>query len=151
MEFLRYFWEQKITPKKQSWSPRHVEKMMHYTSQKIAPFQALISSKLHSVQSWHLFCQPKTVSFTNPQVHGPPNPLLYRELDCIQIVIWPAQAILDLFTDLHPSLVYPCNALYVYKYLVLLSLFVVCERVTIFITFMVCIKNSISIPDSFSF
>ena len=49
------------------------------------------------------------------------------------------------------SLVYPCNALYVYKYLVLLSLFVVCERVTIFITFMVCIKNSISIPDSFSF
>ena len=102
MEFLRYFWEQKITPKKQSWSPRHVEKMMHYTSQKIAPFQALISSKLHSVQSWHLFCQPKTVSFTNPQVHGPPNPLLYRELDCIQIVIWPAQAILDLFTDLHP-------------------------------------------------
>ena len=103
MEFLRYFWEQKITPKKQSWSPRHVEKMMHYTSQKIAPFQALISSKLHSVQSWHLFCQPKTVSFTNPQVHGPPNPLLYRELDCIQIVIWPAQAILDLFTDLHPT------------------------------------------------
>ena len=102
MEFLRYFWEQKITPKKQSWSPRHVEKMMHYTSQKIAPFQALISSKLHSVQSWHLFCQPKTVSFTNPQVHGPPNPLLYRELDCIQIVIWPAQAILGLFTDLHP-------------------------------------------------
>ena len=102
MEFWRYFWEQKITPKKQSWSPRHVEKMMHYTSQKIAPFQALISSKLHSVQSWHLFCQPKTVSFTNPQVHGPPNPLLYRELDCIQIVIWPAQAILDLFTDLHP-------------------------------------------------
>ena len=94
--------EQKITPKKQSWSPRHVEKMMHYTSQKIAPFQALISSKLHSVQSWHLFCQPKTVSFTNPQVHGPPNPLLYRELDCIQIVIWPAQAILGLFTDLHP-------------------------------------------------
>ena len=103
MEFLRYFWEQKITPKKQSWSPRHVEKMMHYTSQKIAPFQALISSKLHSVQSWHLFCQPKTVSFTNPQVHGPPNPLLYRELDCIQIVIWPAQAILGLFTDLHPG------------------------------------------------
>ena len=96
------FWEQKITPKKQSWSPRHVEKMMHYTSQKIAPFQAPISSKLHSVQSWHLFCQPKTVSFTNPQVHGPPNPLLYRELDCIQIVIWPAQAILGLFTDLHP-------------------------------------------------
>ena len=96
------FWEQKITPKKQSWSPRHVEKMMHYTSQKIAPFQALISSKLHSVQSWHLFCQPKTVSFTNPQVHGPPNPLLYRELDCIQIVIWLAQAILGLFTDLYP-------------------------------------------------
>ena len=78
-----------------------LKKMMHYTSQKIAPFQALISSKLHSVQSWHLFCQPKTVSFTNPQVHGPPNPLLYRELDCIQIVIWPAQAILGLFTDLH--------------------------------------------------
>ena len=108
MEFLRYFWEQKITPKKQSWSPRHVEKMMHYTSQKIAPFQALISSKLHSVQSWHLFCQPKTVSFTNPQVHGPPNPLLYRELDCIQIVIWPAQAILDLFTDLHPKWAWGC-------------------------------------------
>ena len=79
MEFLRYFWEQKITPKKQSWSPRHVEKMMHYTSQKIAPFQALISSKLYSVQSWHLFCQPKTVSFTNPQVHGPPQILYYIE------------------------------------------------------------------------
>ena len=40
---------------------------------------------------------------TDPEVHGSQNPLLYRELDCIQYVIWPADAILDRFTGLHPE------------------------------------------------
>ena len=102
IDFLRYFFSQKIIPKMQSSSPPPCWKMDAYTSRKIAHFQAPISSKLHSAGSWHSPCLPKPVFSTNCQVHGPQNPLLYREFECIQIVIRSADAILGLFTGLHP-------------------------------------------------
>ena len=102
MDFLRYFCWQKVTPKIQSWTPRPRWIYRCLTSRKIAHFQSRISSKWLSARSWHSFCPSKPVFSTDPQVHGSQNPLLYRELDCIQFVIRPADAILDRFTGLHP-------------------------------------------------
>ena len=102
MDFLRYFCLQKVTPKIQSWTPRPRWIYRCLTSRKIAHFQSRISSKWLSARSWHSFCPSKPVFSTDPQVHGSQNPLLYRELDCIQFVIRPPDAILDRFTDLHP-------------------------------------------------
>ena len=104
MDFWRYFCLQKVTPKIQWWTPRPRWIYRCLTSRKIAHFQSRISSKWLSARSWHSFCPSKPVFSTDPQVHGSQNPLLYRELDCIQFVIREPDAILDWFTDLHPSL-----------------------------------------------
>ena len=102
MDFLRYFCSQKVTPKIQSWTPRPRWIYRCLTSRKIAIFQSRISSKWLSARSWHSFCPSKPVFSTDPQVHGSQNPPLYREIDCIQFGIRPADAILDRFTGLHP-------------------------------------------------
>ena len=102
MDFWRYFCLQKVTPKIQWWTPRPRWIYRCLTSRKIAHFQSGISSKWLPARSWHSFCPSKPVFSTDPQVHGSQNPLLYREVDCIQFVIRPPDAILDRFTDLHP-------------------------------------------------
>ena len=93
---------QKVTPKIQSWTPRPRWSYRCLASRKIAPFQSRISFKWLSARNWHWFCPSKPVFSTDPQVHGWQNPLLYTELDCIQFVIRPPDAILDPFTGLHP-------------------------------------------------
>ena len=104
MDFLRYFRLQKVTPKNSRGlgpRPRWIYRCL--ASRKIAHFQSRISSKWLSARSWHSFCPSKPVVSTDPQAHGSQNPLLYRELDCTHFVIRPPDAILDRFTDLHPS------------------------------------------------
>ena len=102
MDCLRWFCLQKVTPKIQSCTPRPRWIYRCLASRKIAHFQSRMSSKWLSARSWHSFCPSKPVFSTDPQVHGSQNPLLNRELDCIQFVIRPADAILDRFTGLHP-------------------------------------------------